>query len=93
MCGADAVVDAMLATVDDALEDVGDRDLVHDLVARVRRDGTGAERQRAAVRRGGRGALRELYRDTLVGRGVRSVGLERPPAATRSTRGAPPDRS
>lgn len=62
------VVDGLLATIGPALRDAGDHERVHGLVDRVRRDGTGTERQRAAVRSGGRAALAELYRTSLVGR-------------------------
>ncbi|MBT2503439.1 glutamate--cysteine ligase [Curtobacterium sp. ISL-83] len=65
---ADDVVDALLAAVDDALTANGDREAVHRVVARIRLEGTGAQRQRQAVRTGGRGALRELYRSALVER-------------------------
>lgn len=88
------VVDAMLVAVDDSLVDHGDRDRVHALLGRVRRIGSGAERQRAAMRRGGRAALRDLLREALVEHADdgSAVSGDVPVAAT-ATEVSPPDRS
>lgn len=54
---ADRLLDALLAHVEDALTETGDRDEVFDLVAAVRSAGNGAQRQRGAAAAGGiRGA-------------------------------------
>lgn len=57
---ADEVVEALLEHLGDALASTGDRDEVERGLDRVRREGTGAERQRAALTAGGDPALREL---------------------------------
>ena len=57
---AGQVVDRLVAHVADALEDTGDTALVLDGVARLRRDGTAADRQLAALARGGPAAVLEL---------------------------------
>jgi carboxylate-amine ligase len=65
---ASAVVDALLSYLSDALDETGDRPRVLALLERSRLVGSGAERQRAAVRDGGRPALRKLYERTLTAR-------------------------
>ncbi|GAA1061768.1 carboxylate-amine ligase [Agromyces bracchium] len=50
------------------LERAGDRELVHRLVARLLRDGTGAQRQLAAWHRGGIAGLRRLFASTITAR-------------------------
>lgn len=59
------VVERMLAHAAPALEASGDRALVDGAVARIRREGTGAERQRAALSEGD-GALRRLLRTSFA---------------------------
>ena len=66
--GAREVVHRLLVHVGDALDAEGDHERVRTLLDRLHADGTGAERQRAAVRRGGVAALGELYRRALVAR-------------------------
>lgn len=48
------------------LERMGDREVVHELVERLLRDGTGAARQLAAWRRNGVAGLRRLYASTIT---------------------------
>jgi carboxylate-amine ligase len=48
-CGAWTLVEDVLAEIEDALDTYGDRDLVAGHLERLRRHGTGAERQRAAA--------------------------------------------
>ena len=48
------------------LERMGDREVVHELVERLLRDGTGAARQLAAWRRNGIAGLRRLYASTIT---------------------------
>ncbi|MGR0221433.1 carboxylate-amine ligase [Agromyces sp. ZXT2-6] len=64
------------------LERMGDREVVHDLVERLLRDGTGAARQLAARRRNGIAGLRRLYASTITAapRTKRAAGAERGPA-------------
>mgnify|MGYP000586771398 CR=1 FL=1 len=50
------------------LERVGDRELVHQLVGRLLKDGTGAQRQLAAWNRGGIASLRRLFAATITAR-------------------------
>lgn len=54
------VVDRLLDHVGDALQQAGDTELVRDEVERLRRDGTGADRQRAAWQDGGQDAVLDL---------------------------------
>ena len=54
------VLDRLLAHVRDALAEAGDTDRVVEGLTRVRRQGTGADRQRAAWQAGGRDAVLEL---------------------------------
>ncbi len=54
------VVDALVAQLRDALEETGDSELVLDGVRRLRRTGTGADRQRTAWQRGGQAAVIDL---------------------------------
>ena len=56
------VADRMLAHARPALAHLGDDEFVADRIARVRRDGTGAQRQEQAFARDGVAGLRELYR-------------------------------
>ncbi|MFT4215738.1 MAG: glutamate--cysteine ligase [Micropruina sp.] len=56
-------VNALVADVRDALEDTGDLELVTDGVDRLFRSGTGAERQRAALR--GSGSLGAVVTDAV----------------------------
>jgi carboxylate-amine ligase len=48
------------------LEQMGDREVVHELLERLLRDGTGASRQLAAWRRNGIAGLRRLYASTIT---------------------------
>ncbi len=57
LCPAADVLDALVAHVREALDDAGDLDLVRDGVARVLRDGTGADHQRRIGRHGDLGAV------------------------------------
>ncbi len=57
---AGEVVDRLVAHVRDALDAADDTSLVLDGVARLRRDGTAADRQRAALASGGPAAVLEL---------------------------------
>ncbi|MCC9203566.1 carboxylate-amine ligase [Arthrobacter sp. zg-Y769] len=59
-------LDALLEYVAPALEDAGDSDFVTAGLARVLGTGTGAERQRAAVRSGGYPGLADLYTRSLT---------------------------
>jgi carboxylate-amine ligase len=54
------VVDRLLIHVRDALEEAGDNELVVEEVSRLRRDGTGADRQRAAWQHDGMAAVLRL---------------------------------
>ncbi|WP_344320150.1 glutamate--cysteine ligase [Streptomyces macrosporus] len=54
------LIDALLRHVRPALEETGDTETVRTLLAAVRRDGTGADRQRRAWERGGPLAVVEL---------------------------------
>ena len=56
------LLDALVKHLGPALDRSGDRDLVAEGVHRLRRHGTGADRQREAFRRGG---LREVVRDAV----------------------------
>ncbi|KRA24495.1 hypothetical protein ASD65_08730 [Microbacterium sp. Root61] len=62
------VVGAMVDSVAEALETEGDVDTVHEQIARILVDGTGATRQRAAMRAGGRKALGRLFATALASR-------------------------
>ncbi|MCQ1999221.1 carboxylate-amine ligase [Arthrobacter zhaoxinii] len=57
---------ALLEFVAPALEDAGDSDFVASGVARLQGMGTGADRQRAAVRSGGYAELADLYSRSLT---------------------------
>lgn len=59
-CPAGEVLDALMDHVAEALRSTGDLDLVQGGLARVRREGAGAERQRRALADGGAEALRRL---------------------------------
>jgi carboxylate-amine ligase len=63
------VVEAMFAHVSRALVEHGDSTRTRELLDRVLCDGTGASRQRNAMRNGGRGALRDLYARSLTAMG------------------------
>ena len=63
---ASAVVEALLRYAGDAIDEVGNRDRIEALLARARRLGTGAERQRAAMRTGGQPALAALLAQALT---------------------------
>ncbi len=63
---AHGLLDTFLEYVGPALEAEGDTEWVHAGLATLRERGTGAERQRRALRNGGTDALLALYRDTLV---------------------------
>ena len=63
---ASDVTDALLRYAADAIDEMGDRDRIVVLLARHLRLGTGAERQRAAVRTGGPAALAELLQQALT---------------------------
>ncbi len=63
---ASAVTHALLRYAADAIDEVGNRERILGLLARVRRLGTGAERQRAAMRNGGRPALAALLTQALT---------------------------
>ncbi|WP_438853837.1 carboxylate-amine ligase [Agromyces sp. M3QZ16-3] len=52
----------------EALERAGDRELVHQLLARLLRDGTGARRQLEAWNRAGIAGLRRLFASTITAR-------------------------
>jgi len=56
------VLTAMLELLGSTLQQHGDADFVADAVARIRSDGTGAQRQLAAHAERGVGGLRDLYR-------------------------------
>ena len=58
-------LDALLHYVTPALEESGDRDFAVAGVGRILDTGTGAERQRAAFRTGGFGALLQLYERSM----------------------------
>lgn len=58
---AASVVAALLQTIGQALHDAGDTDRVRVLLERMNRLGTGAQRQRAALARGGPAALVALF--------------------------------
>lgn len=57
------VVSRLLDAVGPTLDELGDLPFVDDHLARIRRDGTGAERQRRAFARDGIDGLRALYLD------------------------------
>ena len=61
-----AVTDALLHYCGDAIDEVGNHDRIQTLLARTRRLGTGAERQRAAMRAGGQPALAALLEHALT---------------------------
>jgi len=63
---AGTVVEVMLSHIGAALEETHDGLRVRTLLERSRRIGTGAERQRAAMRAGGPRALRELIERSLT---------------------------
>ncbi|WP_104130626.1 glutamate-cysteine ligase family protein [Cryobacterium sp. N21] len=60
------VTDELLRYAGDAIDEVGNRERIVGLLARARRLGTGAERQRAAMRSGGQPALAALLRQALT---------------------------
>lgn len=61
-----AVTDALLRYAGDAIDEVGNRDHIVALLARARRLGTGAKRQRAAMRAGGKPRLAALLQQALT---------------------------
>ena len=61
---ADVVLDRMLQRIAHQLAESGDAEFVEGMLARVLRDGTGADRQLRAHARGGVAGLRDLYRST-----------------------------
>lgn len=63
---ASAVTAALLRYAGDAIDEVGNRDRIVALLARTQRLGTGAERQRAAMRAGGQPALAALLGRALT---------------------------
>jgi carboxylate-amine ligase len=63
---ASVVTAALLRYAGDAIDEVGNRDRITALLARVGRIGTGAERQRAAMRAGGLPALTALLTQALT---------------------------
>ncbi|HEV7168211.1 MAG TPA: glutamate--cysteine ligase [Micrococcaceae bacterium] len=63
---ADDVVGALLAGIVPALREAGDEDFVRGELKRVRRDGTGSQRQRRADESGGLPALLDLYHSSLT---------------------------
>ncbi|TFD12735.1 hypothetical protein E3T35_05385 [Cryobacterium sp. TMT1-2-2] len=60
------VTDELLRYAGDAIDEVGNRERIVGLLARARRLGTGAERQRAAMRSGGQPALAALLTQALT---------------------------
>ncbi|KZE95195.1 putative glutamate--cysteine ligase 2 [Agromyces sp. NDB4Y10] len=68
------------------LERMGDREIVHELIERLLRDGTGAARQVAAWRRNGIAGLRRLYASTIT-----APSITRPTTAMGGGRGPAPD--
>lgn len=74
------------------LERMGDREMVHELVEQLLRDGTGAARQLAAWQRNGLAGLRRLYASTITAAPITGrlggVGRDRagPPTAPREER-------
>ncbi|MBF4579139.1 glutamate--cysteine ligase [Frigoribacterium sp. VKM Ac-2530] len=66
--GSREVLHRLLVHVGDALDASGDHERTRALLDRVTTEGTGAERQRAAVRRGGPAELRRLCETALVAR-------------------------
>lgn len=60
------VVETMIASITAALAAEGDLDRVGEQMARIAAEGTGATRQRAAVRAGGREALGRLFASALT---------------------------
>ncbi|MBM7505990.1 YbdK family carboxylate-amine ligase [Agromyces aurantiacus] len=67
------------------LDRVGDRAIVHDLLRRLLRDGTGATRQLAAWRRNGNAGLRRLYAASIA------APASVPPGTARVSRAAAAD--
>ena len=63
---ADDVVDALLAGISPALGDARDAGFVREELARIRRTGTGSQRQRRAEETGGLPALLDLYQTSLT---------------------------
>jgi len=63
---AASVVNALITTVSDALDESGDTVRVRDLLSRLWRVGTGAERQRSAFRDGGVPQLAAMFRGSIV---------------------------
>lgn len=57
---------ALLELVGPVLDEFGDRSFVEDRLARIRRDGTGADRQRRAYASEGVAGLRQLYRNGVT---------------------------
>ncbi|MFJ4175104.1 YbdK family carboxylate-amine ligase [Microbacterium sp. NPDC089696] len=63
---AEVVAGRMLSRLVTALDEQDDTDFVTTQLARIRRDGSGAHRQRRAVERLGVAGLRDLYRSTTA---------------------------
>jgi len=70
---ADAV-GRLLDHVEEQLTREGDRELVHELAARMLREGTGAARQRAAWQKNGIAGLRRLYAATIAAQPLSVTG-------------------
>ena len=62
------MIDDLLRRLRPALVHLGDEDLVIESVARIRSEGTGAQRQRRAYTHGGTAELRDLYRTSTANR-------------------------
>jgi carboxylate-amine ligase len=63
---APALVRRLERYLAEPLERMGDREVVHELVEKLLRDGTGAARQVAAWQRNGLAGLRRLYASTIT---------------------------
>lgn len=81
---ADVVLERMRERIAPVLAANGDEEFVDGMIARIRREGTGAERQLRAHRTGGVGALRDLYRSTT------SAPLPSPARVAAPTPSVPP---
>lgn len=68
LVGADAAVWSLVHHVTPALEAHGDAPLVHELIPRLLHNGSGADLQRAAYKRGGMPTLAELLAGSLTSR-------------------------
>ncbi|MCK2037849.1 YbdK family carboxylate-amine ligase [Microbacterium sp. SSW1-49] len=64
--GVTTAASRLLDVIGPALDDHDDRAFVEDRMARIRSDGTGAERQRRAFAHAGVDGLRELYRQSTA---------------------------